>query len=388
VPPLLIAALLAAPPEPFLLADNDRVALVGGTLVEREQQTGTWETLVTLRTPAKNVTFRNLGWSGDTVFGDARAGFGSQPDGFRKLVEQVKAVKPTVLVLAYGTNEAFAGSAGLSRFKQGLAALLDALAPLKCRTVLAAPPPMEAAGKPLPNPATYNAALPAYRDAIRDTAVSRRHAFIDFGELFRPTPGLTDNGLHPTPAGYWRSADAVAAALGAPGRPWRLKLSARGFADTRTGPVLSVVSRPMRYEVTDLMLPPPPPPAGTKVDAPPRVLTVTDLPPGRYALTIDGQRVASADAAGWAAGVALERGPDFEQAEKLRRTVVAKNLLYFHRYRPQNETYLFGFRKHEQGQNAAEVPQFEPLVAAKEAEIQRLRTPVARTYVLTPEAGQ
>ena len=29
---------------------------------------------------------------------------------------------------------------------------------------------------------------------------------------------------------------------------------------------------------------------------------------------------------------------------------------FFHRWRPQNETYLFGFRKHEQGKNARRSP--------------------------------
>ncbi len=39
-----------------------------------------------------------------------------------------------------------------------------------------------------------------------------------------------------------------------------------------------------------------------------------------------------------------------------------KDQLFFHRYRPQNETYLFLFRKHEQGNNAVEIPQFDPLI--------------------------
>ena len=59
--------------------------------------------------------------------------------------------------------------------------------------------------------------------------------------------------------------------------------------------------------------------------------------------------------------------------EKLRQVIVEKNRLYFHRWRPQNETYLFGFRKHEQGKNAAEVPLFEPLVEAQEKEIAKFR---------------
>lgn len=59
-----------------------------------------------------------------------------------------------------------------------------------------------------------------------------------------------------------------------------------------------------------------------------------------------------------------------EITEKLRTLVVAKNQLYFYRWRPQNEIYLFGSRKHEQGNNASEVQLFEPLVAEKEAAIQ------------------
>jgi len=55
--------------------------------------------------------------------------------------------------------------------------------------------------------------------------------------------------------------------------------------------------------------------------------------------------------------------------EALRALVVEKNRLFFHRWRPANETYLFGFRKHEQGRNAAEMPMFDPLVEKAEKDI-------------------
>jgi lysophospholipase L1-like esterase len=61
--------------------------------------------------------------------------------------------------------------------------------------------------------------------------------------------------------------------------------------------------------------------------------------------------------------------------EKLRALILEKNRLFFHRWRPANETYLFGFRKHEQGRNAAEIPLFDPLIEAKEKEIAALLTP-------------
>ena len=62
----------------------------------------------------------------------------------------------------------------------------------------------------------------------------------------------------------------------------------------------------------------------------------------------------------------LKAGPEFDQVEALRAAINRKNELFFYRWRPQNNTYLFGFRKHEQGNNAVEIPQFDPLVAEQE----------------------
>jgi len=63
---------------------------------------------------------------------------------------------------------------------------------------------------------------------------------------------------------------------------------------------------------------------------------------------------------------------------------VKKNELFFHRWRPQNETYLFGFRKHEQGNNAKEVFQFDPLVVAEEKKIEQAKQTV---IAATKKAG-
>ena len=61
------------------------------------------------------------------------------------------------------------------------------------------------------------------------------------------------------------------------------------------------------------------------------------------------------------------------QAEALREAIRKKNELYFDRWRPQNETYLFGFRKYEQGQNAKEIPMFDPLIEQAEKKIDGLK---------------
>lgn len=57
---------------------------------------------------------------------------------------------------------------------------------------------------------------------------------------------------------------------------------------------------------------------------------------------------------------------------ELGRLILRKDELFFHRHRPQNETYLLLFRKHEQGNNAVELPQFDPLIDELESRIWRL----------------
>lgn len=120
------------------------------------------------------------------------------------------------------------------------------------------------------------------------------------------------------------------------------------------------------------------------------MLRFPGLSPGFYTLRCDGRPLKTADAGAWSRGVLVDDGSQDDGApvgrvEALRRAINRKNELYFYRWRPQNETYLFGFRKHEQGNNAREIPLFDPLVEEKEQEIARLKAPVTRVYELTPD---
>ena len=60
-------------------------------------------------------------------------------------------------------------------------------------------------------------------------------------------------------------------------------------------------------------------------------------------------------------------------AEALRNRILKKNVWWFHRSRPANMAYVFGFRKREQGQNAVEIPQYDQLIAEEEQAIAILR---------------
>lgn len=370
----------------FELVDGDRVVFLGSTLIEREQRYGYWETLLTIRYPQCRIQFRNLGWSGDTVFGDARAGFGSTADGFRHLKEHVLALRPTVIVLGYGLNESFAGEPGLPYFLDGLRVLLDTLTPTKARMVLLSPVRHENLGPPLPDPTAHNKNLRLYSDALRKVAEQRGGLFVDLYDLLEdgtkasPPAPLTDNGIHLTAYGYWKTGAALEHGLGLAPLQWRYE----GKAEEK--------GRSITFTTTRKTLPPPPPPAdrptGATLSGDLSLVCVRGLGPGRYRMTVDGHPVAVGTADEWDAGVKLTRGPEMNQVEQLRQAIIQKNLLYFHRWRPQNETYLFGFRKDEQGHNAREIPQFDPLVAKLEEEIARWSIPVSHTYELTAEKAK
>jgi lysophospholipase L1-like esterase len=383
--------------------DGDRIAFVGDTLIERDQRYGYLETLLTLANPDKTLVFRNLGWSGDTVGGVSRSGFDPPEAGFKQLIDQVVAVKPTVIMLGYGGNESFAGEAGLDSFLSGLQRLVDAIRPIGPRIVLLSPIRQENLGAPLPDPAAHNKDVARYTNAIRGFAEKHNLGYVcldphaDDPSDSSASP-LTDNGLHLTPFGYWKLAlsTAAKASQSVRGEKDGIQVELRSprvaFDGEHRSPgtinKLKASREGVAFEVIEDQLPPPPAPAtgspdpkGTYLE--PRTLRVTGLAPGRLALTIDGRELARASAEEWAKGVPLKSGPELEQVERLRRTINKKNELFFYRWRPQNITYLFGFRKHEQGNNAVEIPQFDPLVAEQEEAISVLRKPVSHAYQIT-----
>ena len=372
----LALVLAAAQGASFELADGDRTVLLGNTFFERDLRHNHLEARLTSRHPGRTLVFRNLGWDGDTVFGESRAGFGTAADGYRALLRQVADAKPTVILIAYGFNESFAGPGGLPAFREQLARLLEALAPHKARIVLIGPHRQEP-GPAAVDVAARNEALRAYADTLAAVAASRGLPFID---LLKEESLPTENGIHLGEAGYRRVAAAIDRALGGPPREWRVRIDIGRASGTGENTAVSGLKTDLdrvTFTTTDPRLP-----AAGDED---RVLYVAGLRTGRYVLKADGREVASGSADEWARGVTLTRGPELAQAEALRSAIAAKNALFFHAWRPQNETYIFGFRKREQGHLQAEFPQFVPLIAEKEAEIARLAVPAPHVYVLEPE---
>lgn len=283
----------------FKLADNDRVILLGDTFIERAQRYGWLETAVQLQFPKENIQFRNLGWSGDTVFAESRGIFDPPAKGYARMLEQVRGLKPTVIMLNYGGNEAFNGPGYIDTFIKQYAKLLDDLSSTKARLVLVSPLPLLNAGPPLPNPDSHNTIRKQFADAVQQLASDRSLHFVDMWspiekklDLLR-SKQITEEGVHLTNFGY-----GIVSTI---------------FAQALTG-------NPTTAPGTDF-----------------------------------GPSVAMLD------------------VEDLRQMIVKKNRMYFYRWRPQNVTYLFLFRKHEQGNNAKEVDDFLPIISRLEKQIFELK---------------
>jgi len=380
------------------LRPGDRVVLLGGTFVERMQSYGFTEAALIAGYADRNITVRNLGWSGDNVFGEARALFGTVEDGFERIEKDVREADPPVGNLNYGGNEAPAGSAGLDEFQKGLERLLRTLANIKARVIVLLPHSYEDLGGTLPSPESYNQDLDLYRRALHDAAQRHKLPVADLAIAVQTAradlddgDSITDNGVHPSPLGYRAIASHLATALGARQHTWHVDIDATHHALDAVGCLVTSISTSannaaadqLQFEVIDDVLELSQQNGyGSPTTVGQGTLTIRGLAAGDYTLTIDEKAVHTADAATWDQGVTLTQRGGQEQAERLRQAVVAKNQLYFYRYRPQNETYLFLFRKHEQGNNAAEIPEFDPLIEKLDRRIFQLRRPHPRKFEL------
>lgn len=400
---MLLRATAHAEQPKISISNGDRVALVGSAFLERELRAGRIETVLTLLNPGVAFQLRNFSWSGDTVWGDSRAEFDTAKEGYARLLSHVAEFKPTLIIVGYGLNESFKGQAGLADFRTGLKRVLDDLTKDGARLALISPPPLERLAPPLPDVAEANRNLKLYIDAASAEAAERKVPYID---IFTPSGSaeaggkaaqLTDDGVHMTDYGYWRMADEIARAAKLKRAQAEIKANFKDGSFTGEDvefeklATKEEVPKHFRFKARLQALPYPASPAPHPADVEEnrlasRRIAAQGLAPGTYRLEIDGKEVAKADAAQWAAGVDVRGGPETEQVEALRRAIVRKNELFFYRWRPQNDTYLFLFRKHEQGQNAVEIPKFDPLVAEQDEKVARLAKPEFHVYEFIPVA--
>ena len=199
---LVLSCFSSANAQPFQFQKGDHVSILGNTLAERMQHHGWMETLIHSRLPGHELSFRNLGFSGDELTLRLRsAGFGSPED-------WLKQTNASVIFAFFGYNESFAGEEGLPKFEKDLDTFLkDALSKKydgknNPRIVLFSPIAHENIKDPnLPDGSENNKRIALYTKAMGKVAAANKVFFVD---LFTETSNLysvseknlTINGIH------------------------------------------------------------------------------------------------------------------------------------------------------------------------------------------------
>lgn len=212
-----IRAGAAANPTPALvLQANDTVLFYGNGMVERLLEAGTLEAHLQLAQPEKKVRVRSLAWTGDEV------GHRMRPEGYAEHLKTLVAAWPAkVVVLGYGMNESFAGSAGLAEFR----AMYDVHVREVSRRhpgvtlVLLSPLAVDAGTAPAGvNAEMRNRDLAEYSRTIAELARAHGAQFVDLFTASRDAYGratepLTAQGIHLTATGARDIGRTIAAAL-------------------------------------------------------------------------------------------------------------------------------------------------------------------------------
>lgn len=357
------SGLLAETPVEPPVRPGDRIAIIGNTFADQLRIHGYLETSLLQHSQQNPVSIRNLGWGGDML--SAR----DRPTGFPTEQSTLEAHKTDVIVACFGMGESFAGDEGLDQFKSQLNALIELHSgktyngKSEVRLVLVSPIAYEDLGKLTPAQEKRNKDLRAYTLAMQDVAGGAGVPFVDLFETSRylmdeaTGPDLTNNGIHLNSFGYWAISkvfyDQLTGDVQEPNQPsWMLQIDAAEQSSEARGVTISQLKRNdsgIRFRVKEESAPSLPPP--TDAPLPPQLqfardmLVVQNLTPGKYRLTIDGEKVAEADEGSWSEGVAIDSSPAHQAADLYRAAVNNKNLQFTYSWKALNQVHIVGERK-------------------------------------------
>ncbi|TAE38178.1 MAG: GDSL family lipase [Runella slithyformis] len=372
----------------FEIKDNERVVFLGNSLFENELQHGYLELALTTRWPNRNVTFRNLGWTGDNVWGEARSTFTNPPTPYQHLMQQITQAKPTLVFVAYGGVEAQDGPAGLPRFKEGFNKLLDKIDSLGAKAILLSPIPVWYEDTAA-NVVKRNADIELYASAIAKIATERGKQFID---IYKPIQAIEnkaailENGVHLNELGHYFLATELQKNLGLLPQP-----SPVAIALSKNAPITSSTAKMLgisagnailKFTIDANFLQLPLPDANNSLVNNTQTIQITGLKKGIYNLMANNEVIVAASEKKWAEGLAITQGPAFEQSRQLQEMIIKKNEQFFFQYRPLNRTYILGFRSYEQGRHAKGLEEQSLIIKWLEGQINLNSRPKSIVYQL------
>ena len=414
----------------FLIRDKDRVVFLGDSITEQRLYTTYIEAYALTRHPDWKLSFRNVGWGGDTSWLRQRAHpdekqlFAADEASQQKMVEDsvgrgldrdVLPLKPTLVTVKFGMNDHSYQPFREDIFRayvRSQSRIAKVLSEKGARVAFLTPQPIEDK-RPDPDKDARNQSLRQFSDGLKEVAVKSGATFVDQFDpymtiLVRERAGNPSgfigggDAVHPGPIGQTLMAWAVLKGLGASADVSQAEIDAAAAKVVAAKGCriehLKQVSGVLGFDRLDDALPMP-------IDerAEPALklapileelnrleLRVTGLAGGSYDVIIDGtvvQKVSAGELAkGW--NMAGASGPITEQAREVLKLVFDKNNLFFRRWR---EVQLFSFPGWAQGpeveaKRAAEIARLDQEIAEMEAQINQARKPRSHHFELKPSA--
>lgn len=206
--------------KPFALKDHDRVVFYGDSITAQRLYTRFAEDFVVSRYPGMRITFLNAGVSGDTVDG------GHAGDMETRVKRDLVPLQPTVITVMLGMNDGRYTTdynKNFQAYADGYRRLIAALrqATPGARLYLIEPSPYDEIAHP-PAIAGYNTVMVRYGKFVEQLGRQNDIPVIDFNQAMtealaaatrndaQMAGSLLPDRIHPSPAGHWMMAAALA----------------------------------------------------------------------------------------------------------------------------------------------------------------------------------
>ncbi len=413
----------------FAIRDGDRVVFLGDSITEQRLYTTYIEAYALTRYPAWAMTFRNVGWGGDTSWlrqrahpdeGRLFAAEGADLDAMvqtavrQGLDRDVLPLKPTFVTVKFGMNDhsyqAFRPDIfrAYCRSQTEIAKDLEAAG---ARVTFLTPQPIEEK-RPDPDKDVRNQSLSQFATGLQKVATGAKAGFVD---LFNPFMALMmaersknassfiggGDAVHPGPAGQTLMAWIVLKGLGAtaPVSSATIDAQSRSVSAERCRVEnVTVDGGKLVFDRLDDALPMP---IDTRAEPALKLapvldelslytLRVTGLAAGKYAVLIDGEPALKATAEELAKGINLSNadGPITRQSREVLALIFHKNDRYFDRWRRIQLYTLPDWAKGAdiEPQRNAELKRLDDEIASDESKLNEARKPKKHRFEVRPDA--
>ncbi|MEI6033990.1 MAG: SGNH/GDSL hydrolase family protein [Verrucomicrobiae bacterium] len=398
-------------PAAFFFRDGDRAIILGDSITEQKMYSTLVESFVLSRFPEWKISFRNTGWSGDTMGLRTRKGL---DPGFER---DLKPLQPTAVTIDFGMNDARAGDAGYAQYVSSAATLADKLSALGARVAFITSSPEERYVEGQPAGSAYNPMLRKYSDGLKQTAKEKGLLFVDqlapmieviesgrkAGVLATKEggPRLVPDGVHPNWAGHLVMAASILKGLNAPPLVSRVEIDAKSgkihsekavVSDVKTGETVSFTrlddAMPWPMPADEVRPAAAIPGFSAFDDLSAYSLKATSLEAEKYKVSVDGKELGTFTKSQLAGGVnlaepALKCLPEIRQ---LLDAIVAKNEIFFNRWRRVQAVDLPDWLPADAVEHAraAKLKDLDAQLAVAEDKVNSLRKPKPHQWVIAP----